>query len=221
MGIGRRSFIKLMTAALAGASVDPLQAVVIHEDWYVNKKLGVIFRKPANWHFIAVKDFGRLKEEQILAEDYDDWKNDIYESLGDPVCVITKYGIDDPKYKGVFSPTIVVNITPKQEVLGIWGNETFEDVIEISKETTAQILQDFRVEKSYGQINLCNCISYEFDAKYTFNHLEMDEPVEVELKVIKVDHGQFFYDFSMHQSLAANQPAESEFLAFKESIEMV
>ena len=62
---------------------------------------------------------------------------------------MTKYGVDDPKYKGVFSPTIVVNITPKQEILGIWGNETFEDVIQNSKETAAQILQDFRIEKSY------------------------------------------------------------------------
>lgn len=54
MGIGRRQFIKLSSLALAGLTVDPLNAVATHNNVYVNKKLGILFHKPNNWGFIAV-----------------------------------------------------------------------------------------------------------------------------------------------------------------------
>ena len=46
MGIGRRQFIELSSLALAGLTVDPLNAVAINDTVYVNKKLGILFHKP-------------------------------------------------------------------------------------------------------------------------------------------------------------------------------
>ena len=91
MGIGRRQFIKLASLALAGLSVDPLSAVAINDDVYVNKKLGILFHKPKNWGFVSIKDFGRIKSEQVIGEWLEDSQEEIWEELGDPICIATKY----------------------------------------------------------------------------------------------------------------------------------
>ncbi|SFT11063.1 hypothetical protein SAMN04487906_2959 [Zhouia amylolytica] len=81
MGIGRRQFFKLSSLALAGLAVDPLNAVAINDNVYVNKKLGILFHKPKNWGFIAVKDFGKIKSEQIIGEGLEDSQEEILEEL--------------------------------------------------------------------------------------------------------------------------------------------
>ena len=57
MGLGRRNFVKLMSLALTGLTVDPLQAVITNKNAYVNKKMGIIFQKPTDWRFVHVKKF--------------------------------------------------------------------------------------------------------------------------------------------------------------------
>ena len=74
MGIGRREFLKLTSIALAGLAVNPLQAVVTNDNVYVNRKLGILFEKPDLWNFVGVKDFGKLKHEQILGNDWEEDK---------------------------------------------------------------------------------------------------------------------------------------------------
>ena len=46
MGIGRREFLRLTSIALTGLAIDPLKAVAINDNIYVNKKLGILFEKP-------------------------------------------------------------------------------------------------------------------------------------------------------------------------------
>ncbi len=48
MGIGRREFLRLTGLALAGLAIDPLKAVAINDNIYVNKKLGILFKKPSD-----------------------------------------------------------------------------------------------------------------------------------------------------------------------------
>ena len=38
-----REFLKLASIALAGLAIDPLKAVAVNNNLYVNKKLGIIF----------------------------------------------------------------------------------------------------------------------------------------------------------------------------------
>src|SRR5687768_16055905 len=116
MGIGRREFINLVSLALGGFAIDPLQAVVTTNNAYINKKLGILFHKPASWGFVNVKDFGRLKDEQILGNGWDELKAEVWEDLGEPICIVTKYYQNRPEHKGMFSPTITLNITPKSEL---------------------------------------------------------------------------------------------------------
>ena len=220
MGIGRRQFFKLSSLALAGLAVDPLNAVAINDNVYVNKKLGILFHKPKNWGFIAVKDFGKIKSEQIIGEGLEDSQEEILEELGDPICIATKYYQDKPEYKGIFSPTITLNITPKEELEDL-GHETFEELMEMSEFGTSMILKDFEVTKKYKPYFISNCKFYEYDAEYLFEHMEINEPLKVELKVLKVEHNGFYYDFNCHQSKAQNQLANKEFEEFKKSIKLI
>jgi hypothetical protein len=220
MGIGRREFLRLAGLALTGLAVNPLKAVAVNDNAYVNKKLGILFYKPQDWGFISVKDFGKLRSEQIIGKGLEETTDETWDELGDPICVVTKYYQDRPEHRGVFSPTITLNITPKGGLQEI-GYETFEELIDMSHYGTSQILKDFRVTKSYDPYKISNCKFYEFDAEYMFEHVEIDEPLKVELKVLKAEHNGYYYDFNCHQSKAQNQIADKEFDEFKKTIKLI
>lgn len=220
MGIGRRAFMKISSLAVVGLSIDPLQAVVTNNDIYLNKKLGLYFEKPKDWGFVSVKDFGKLRDAQILGNGFDDHKEEIWEDLGDPICIITKYHQDLPEYKGVFSLTITVNVTHKTEFKD-FEFENVEELIELSRAGAARILKDFRVVKTYPTYQISDCNFYEYDTEYTFEHIELPKPISVQLKVIKAEHGDFYYDFNCHQSKEVDQLASTEFNFFKNNIKLI
>lgn len=143
-----------------------------------------------------------------------------FEELGDPICVATKYYQDKPEHKGVFSPTITVNITPKEELEDL-GYETFEELMEMSQFGVSTLLKDFKVLKRHEPYFISGCKFYEYDAEYLFEHIEHRKPLKVELKVLKAEHNGFYYDFNCHQSKIQNQYADREFEEFKKSIRLI
>lgn len=220
MGIGINKFLKIVEAALSALSIKSLKAVVIDGDVYLNKKLGILFHKPTSWGFVHVKEFGKLKKEQILANGWDAYKDEVWEDLGSPICMITKHYIHTAENKGIFSPTITLNITPKKELKEL-ECESFEEVIALSELGAEQFLKKFKVIKRYEPYYICDCLFYEFDATYYFEHVDIQEPLKIELKVLKIEHNGFYYDFNLHQSNAQNQTAVEEFEAFKQSIKLI
>lgn len=220
MGVGRLEFLRLMGLALAGLAIDPLKAVVTNDNIYVNKRFGIIFHKPEEWSYIHVSDFGRLMDGQILPEWIEEDKNEIWQELGSPICISTKYPIDDPRYKGVFSPTITLQVTPKSEMEAL-GFHSFEEILDQSAEGTTYLLKDFRVLKRYEPQTINGSVLHEFDTEYTFEHEELEVPLKVELKALKAEHNGCYYDFNCHQSRMQNQIAEREFEEFKKSIQLI
>lgn len=220
MGLGRRLFIKLTGLALAGLSIDPLQAVVTNDNLYLNRQLGLLFYKPDGWGFIKVKNFTRLKNQQILGNGFDEIKDEVWEEIGDPIIVITKYFEETPENKGIFSPTITLNITPKEE-LEEYNIKSFEEQMELSALGTSMILKDFEIIEEYEPYIISGCKFYEFDATYTFEHIDTVKPLKVELKVLKTEHNGFYYDFNMHQCTEQKQIAYEEFDRFRKSIKMI
>ena len=223
MGIGRREFLRLTGLALAGLFTDPLNAVATNGNAYVNKKLGILFQKPQNWGFIAVKDFGKLKEGQVIGEGFDITADEIWKELGDPICIATKYWQDKKEYKGVFSPTITLHITPKEEIEEDenLGYKSFEELMELSELGTSKILKEYQVIKRYEPYLLSNSRFFEYDAEYLFEHIDLREPLKVELKVFKAEHNGLYYDFNCHQSKDQNQCADREFEHFKTTIALI
>ena len=156
MGIGRKEFLRLSGLALIGLVCDPLKAVAINEDAYVNKKLGILFHKPRDWKFVGVTDFGRLQSEQIIGEGLDMTTDEIWNDLGSPICVATKHYQQTPEYRGVFSPTITLNVTPKSE-LDTLDYETFEELMEAADYGISLVLKDYKLIKTYEPYNISNC----------------------------------------------------------------
>jgi hypothetical protein len=212
MGIGRENFKRMADNALEGSDNDPLKAVAIHNNVYLNRKLGILIHKPAEWGFIAIQDFGRLKSDQIIGNGLELDPEEIWEMMGNP-----KYFEDKPEYRGVFSPTITLQVTPKSE-LDPEGDLDFEDMIEKSMQGTSLILMDFRLIRRHEPYLISGCLFHEFDAEYLFEHVEIQEPLKVELKSLKAEYNGLYYDFNCHQSKAQNQVADEEFEQFKKNI---
>ena len=220
MGIGRRTFAKLVGLAVAGTLIDPFQAVVTSNRVYINKKLGILFNIPKNWGFVKVKEFGKLKEKQILDGVFEVIKEEVFEDLGDPICIVTKYFQDIPENKGLFSPTITLDMSYLEDVF----NDKLKDMDELmhlSELGVSNILKEFKVIKRYDKYKICGCDTYERDSEYLFEHIDLNEPIKVELKSIKIVHSQFLYEFNFHQSKMQNQIAIEEFVDFKNSIKLI
>lgn len=220
MGVGRREFIKLMGLALAGMAAPSLQAALTNDRAYVNKKLGILFERPENWEFIHIKDFGSLRAQQNLEEVWFATQEEMWEDLGDPICMATKYAQDDPTFKGVFSPTISVYITPETEVKDD-QIQTLEDVIHASEYGTALMLKDFKVIRRDQPYTRMGLTFYERFATYLFDHEELNQPLPVELLVLSTEHNGLIYDFNMHQCRTQGERAEREFEEFVRSIKFV
>jgi hypothetical protein len=220
MGVGRRDFLKMMSVAMAGLTISPQAAVAINEDYYINKKLGIIFEKPQGWGYVALADFGMLKDKQIVSNIPDEERNELWETIGGPACLITKYYQDKPEYRGVFSPTIQFFVNHKSEIEGV-HYENFEDLIHQSRAGMAHILKDFEVLEEKEPYTVNGCLFYEYDGKYIFEHVELDGPLEVRLNVVIVEHNNYYYYINMHDCPKQNETAQEEFRYFKKSLRMI
>lgn len=179
-----------------------------------------MFYKPSRWGFIKVKNFENLRNQQVLGNGFDEIKDQVWEELGDPIIVITKYFEEKPEHKGIFSPTITLNITPKEELKDL-DFESFEEQIELSAIGTSMILVDFEIIKERESYFISGIKFFDYNATYSFGHIEIEKPLKVELKVLKAEHNGFYYDFNMHQSSEQNQLAGVEFQRFKNSIKLI
>jgi hypothetical protein len=93
--------------------------------------------------------------------------------------------------------------------------------MEMSSDGVSKLLKEFRVIKKYDPYEISESKFYEYDAEYMFEHIELDEPLKVELKVFKAEYNGFYYDFNCHQSKTQRQYADKEFEEFKWSIRLI
>ncbi len=220
MGLGRKEFLRLAGLAIIGLSIDPLKAVAVNKNYYVNKKFGIILEKPDTWDFVAIKDYGRLLSEQILPEEIEITKNEIFEELGQPAFIITKYWQDMPELKRKFSPTISAYINHKSELDFEYGS--FEELIELSGIGTSTLLKDFTQTEVEGPFTISNCKAYIRKATYSFEHVELNgRSIHTNLKVVIIEHNDFYYYINMHDSDEVNENTQKEFDAFIETIRLV
>ena len=194
---------------------------------YNNQLIGITFSKPSSWYFVSKKHIQYNRRKQILAEeskngmeDFDMSKDELLKILGDPLCVMTKYDQNDVSSRGTFSPTITVQATLKETVLGLWGNKTFEDVINSSRSNISDLLEDFKMVKEYGQSNIDGKKAYEFECSYTFKHEDLHKPITVRMNSIKIETDKFFIDINCHGSLQVNEPCEEELRTFINSLKL-
>ncbi len=209
--------MRMMGAALAGMALDPLQSVITHHNSYVNKRLGIMFDKPEGWGFIEVKNFGQLKENQILGSGHFDHMEEVWEEIDDPICIATKFPDDLNGLDPVFSPTITLHVTHRDE-MGELHDADFQTLMALSEMGVSMMLRDFKVIHRHEPVEISGYPFYTYDAEYRFEHVAISEPLPVSLRVLKARQGDFFYDFNCHHAPLSGQSAESEFAAFEKSI---
>lgn len=208
MGLGRREFIKLVGLALAGTTVDPLKAIAFNQNYYVNKKFGLILEKPDGWNFISYKDFGKLKEVQLLADDFEPFKDEVWETLTDPVLTIAKYGLNDERYKCKFSPAINIWINHKTEI----EEDQYGSFKEIAHESfigIQQIIKDLEVIQDVTPAVISNSEAYETKSKWLYVNTECNISMRCDMWSFLVDHGDHYYGINMIDS-QENQEIETE-----------
>ena len=221
MGIGRRQFVKLMGIALAGLSVDPLKAVAINSDSYVNKKFGFLLVKPKGWDFVSVKDFGELKADQLLSEEFEPDKNEVWQQLGDPVILIAKYALDKPGYDSKFSPAISVFITHKKEIQEIFEedeNQDLESLVYVTDMATQRIVKDYKSVKEIQPFELSKCDGFDSLWTWTFESIKHKKSLTCQTWSIMIEKGDYLYSFNMIDS---KQVGENEIETFKEFVSTI
>jgi hypothetical protein len=88
MGVSRREFPKM------AAAVNPLLALIIYNDLYINQRLGLSFRKPQGWHYVSIKTFKAFCDEYSLAS-HNELLNEEMRDWTLPIVPVAKYPLDD------------------------------------------------------------------------------------------------------------------------------
>lgn len=223
MGIGRRQFLQLFQGALATLAINPSSAIAIFDDQYVNRKLGIAFRKPRDWGFSDVREMGQIKAGQILDLNGDsELIADIVNSSDLPLLTVTK---DPLSHKGTrFSPGVNVYLE-RFEFL----NSVSDDVeIEIPPlenaisdiESLASVLKDFRVTSPPVSTHVSKCDAVDYTATFVFEH-EKIHPTPVRMRTLGIYQRPAFYTIRMYDSPASGSVMRIDYTGFVESITMV
>lgn len=157
MGIGRRAFLNLFGTSIAMAAANPLQAVVLSDDLYINRALGLAFRRPSNWHFLSVRDFGELRGEQMLKESQ---ISEVLREAPGPLVTITR----DPHEKNRLTPAVTVYAEPFEAEEG----DHPETLVPELAETLQSVLQEYRIMGRARAFSISACESAEFFATFLY-----------------------------------------------------
>ncbi len=221
MGIGKQAFDAFVKTFQFAWDRIKGQSVVIEGDWYINRKIGLAFEKPPGWGFVHTKDFGELREGQFIGHAVEDSEEEIWEHLGEPACLVTKYAQDDPALKGIFSPTIMLHISPRKVYDEEESVNSFEEFLDMTASGMAALLKGFRVVRQLPPYEMAGHQVYERDADYLFEHAEIDAPLPVELKTLHFLSDRYLFSINLHQSATQNQLALEEFDRFLASLKIV
>jgi len=157
MGIGRREFLKIFGATIASAAVSPLHAIVLSDDLYINRALGIAFRKPAGWKFLSLKEFSTLKNSQILK---DDALSDQLKNADKPLVVITQF---DSQEK-IIGPSITVYVEQFEYEEG----ETLRALVPSIEAGYRKVLNDYRHTGNVVEHSISKCESVEFFSEFLY-----------------------------------------------------
>lgn len=118
MDIKKREFIKLLTATAISIGLNPLHGIVVENNRYSNKRIGLTCNKPSQWKFDSIADFVAIRERQVLNSILPDENHPLKDPKNLPVFII----IDPDHQNGNFAPSISLwdepleSVVPKNEI---------------------------------------------------------------------------------------------------------
>jgi len=209
VGIGRRKFLKLFGAVIATAATNPLQAVIINDDLYINRTLGLAYKKPLGWHFLSLGSFADIKEKQQLL---DSDTTEMLKAGDDPIAIMSQY----PESSGItFSPSITIYV----ENFELLEGENLQQLVSTLSETYSKALVDYQFIESPKAISVSACEAAEYVS--TFIHQqESKEALCRHRSIVIVRDGQM-YTVNVFDYPELGRTIDEEYLEFKDAFKLV
>lgn len=217
---GRRNFLKVTSAALAGLAIEPLQAVIANKDLYVNRALGLAFYKPKGWYFLNILDFGELTDKLSLAEEWRGNESLIWNNTGEPICLISKLDQNDLSNKGKYSPSIAVWAHPKSDYneYDFKSLEQYSDTMIINR---SEFVEDSNILDKQEPYELNGIPIMEYDWEYSMQHKELLHPLRLQVKMLYAEHDSFYYCFDFIDCKEEDKISEYVLRSFKKQMTLI
>jgi hypothetical protein len=158
MGIGRRDFLKAFGATIAAYAAGPLQPVVLGGEHYINRSLGLAFKQPVGWSYISVKEFPRLKHDQVVE---DNLISEMLLSGSDPYVAMSR---PDPARPGV----LPASMTAFAEEFFFEEGESLPEVPAIIAKAMELVLEDYELIGQSKIITVSGAESVEYYSRFRF-----------------------------------------------------
>lgn len=197
MGIGRREFLSLFGSTLAALAVLPTPAVALEDDLYLNRKLGLAFRKPRGWHFADVRNMGVMAKGQLLTIDGEELHaelRDLWNSAEAlPLVTVTQtpLGAD----ARVFTPGISAFVEPL--VPGEGGPLA---VAEEDLTAMYRLLRQVEVISHSVASNVSHSPAAEYRIAFLFEHEGLAAPTTVRMRALHIHQDARRYTFRMYDA---------------------
>ncbi len=239
VGIGRREFIRAFGASLVAVAAVPAGAVSLIDNFYLNRKLGLGFRKPNGWSFANVREMGSVKKGQLLAIDDVAAARELLDSMDLPFVSVLR----PAKMSVRFAPSAqfyIVDDMPAWEELFELGDKLESLLREFNDEEAPadklsrgleklhddaaacdRFLKSFEILSQPREFQLSSCDAAEYTATYFFEHERLAHPVRVRARTIYVNHRIASYLIRLVDSPYGTAGDEFDFDPFIDSIRLV
>lgn len=214
MKLGRRDFIKFVTAAIAGTQGISSSERFQSPRFYADKKLGFAFEIPRGWYLEAFReDFYELLGGQRLAPSYLDDREVMQEMSQGLLATLSKYPIEGDSIKR-FSPSVTF-FKSDDSCMG-----EYENLLELSSIAIMGfkgLLADYECIEEPHFIRRSDCVMVRTKSKFVFEHQEI-KPVLVDDEAFLVHHQGSIYTIHLYDSPYIGDTSQSEFRLFRESL---
>lgn len=219
MGIGRREFLRIFGSTLAGVCVAPSLAVVIRDDdLYINRKLGLAFRKPAGWHFASVQQMGECLRGEMLDLEDRALIEKIKADTELPLVAISQEPVEASSNR--FTPGITMYLDRySAESSDGKPRATPAEVICRDIEGLASVLRRFQITAAPKRIMLSECEAHEYTSTYLFEHVGLSAPEPIRMRSILIVQEPAWYTLRLYDSFQT--PKEVDYSAFLNGIRVL
>jgi hypothetical protein len=218
MGIGYRNFVKTLQAELT----DPGQerSVTVEGDFYLNRRFGVGFKKPQNWSFIFVKDFGEFKRK--IGADRKQVSDPDWNGLSEPAVILAKYKADG---KEPFSPAIIIYFLHKNSTKEMYEDEqentSFRHIVKLIADGSKKLFKDHHFIKKHYPRRICGCKAVESLWSWNFEDIKTKQRWICESWSLLIELNNYIFSISMIDSKQAGEIEQTSFVAFVDSIRLL
>lgn len=209
MGIGRRKFLKLFGAVIASAASNPLQAVIVRGDLYINRALGLAYKKPNGWYFVSMEAFADIKEKQQVI---DSETSDILKDCDDPVAIMSQHHESSDI---TFSPSITIYV----ENFELHEGEDLQELVSTLSDTYSKALVDYQFVERPKAISVSGCEASEYMS--TFIHQQDNKEALCRHRSIVVLREKQLYTVNMFDYPTLSRTVDQEYVVFKDEFKLV